>query len=524
MRRLFCAFLTLVLLCGVFPLTSYAAKPVELSSNYGYGYSFLTQAEKSVYEDISKCIENMDSEVGVDYALGVNVERFSLIVEMVLADNPQYFWFLGSYSYSYAGGFVVGFYPTYSLDGSTVSKTEIVAANAVFEQKLQAILDELSLRGLKDDYDKAVWLHDKVAHIVTYAFGANNQSAYGALVDGYAVCAGYTRLYQTLLLRAGIPAWTVKGTSIDPVSNTPTNHAWTLLWINGNCVYTDLTWNDQGTELYHLYFANGLSEFAETHIPRAPYDELLPECQCVDLGYFDVYAPQYAADSSIDSGKVKELLVANDDGRSWDVILFDPTGNYVLSWLMNSGAIWDVVADLGAGSFSISSTYMMGNGVGMEIHLTITNKSAPVTTSVGGLVTSYLDNGQVTVQLINKQSQKIEHQTSFSGNSNTFSFKGVSAGNYTLRVMKANHVTQDFDISVAGKPVSQNVKICPIGDVTGDGKVNMKDWSALYAHINEISKLSGYSFSCADVTKDGKLNMKDWNRLYGHISETNPLW
>jgi len=317
MRRLFCAFLTLVLLCGVFPLTSYAAKPVELSSNYGYGYSFLTQAEKSVYEDISKCIENMDSEVGVDYALGVNVERFSLIVEMVLADNPQYFWFLGSYSYSYAGGFVVGFYPTYSLDGSTVSKTEIVAANAVFEQKLQAILDELSLRGIKDDYDKAVWLHDKVAHIVTYAFGANNQSAYGALVDGYAVCAGYTRLYQTLLLRAGIPAWTVKGTSIDPVSNTPTNHAWTLLWINGNCVYTDLTWNDQGTELYHLYFANGLSEFAETHIPRAPYDELLPECQCVDLGYFDVYAPQYAADSSIDSGKVKELTKCRVNGRSF---------------------------------------------------------------------------------------------------------------------------------------------------------------------------------------------------------------
>ena len=61
-------------------------------------------------------------------------------------------------------------------------------------------------------------------------------------------------------------------------------------------------------------------------------------------------------------------------------------------------------------------------------------------------------------------------------------------------------------------------------DVTGDGKVNAKDHSRLYAHINKTNLLEGYALLCADVTGDGKVNAKDHSRLYAHISKTNPLW
>ena len=62
------------------------------------------------------------------------------------------------------------------------------------------------------------------------------------------------------------------------------------------------------------------------------------------------------------------------------------------------------------------------------------------------------------------------------------------------------------------------------GDVTGDGKVNMKDWNRLYEHINEINPLFEDAQQRSDVTGDGKVNMKDWNRLYEHINEIDPLW
>lgn len=63
-----------------------------------------------------------------------------------------------------------------------------------------------------------------------------------------------------------------------------------------------------------------------------------------------------------------------------------------------------------------------------------------------------------------------------------------------------------------------------IGDINGDGKVNIKDWNRLYEHINETAELSEEEFLRADVNNDGKVNIKDWNRLYEHINETNPLW
>ena len=68
------------------------------------------------------------------------------------------------------------------------------------------------------------------------------------------------------------------------------------------------------------------------------------------------------------------------------------------------------------------------------------------------------------------------------------------------------------------------MKICLLGDVTGDGKVNTKDWNRIYDHVEETSLLTDYALACGDVNGDGKVNTKDWNRIYDHVEETNPLW
>ena len=91
-------------------------------------------------------------------------------------------------------------------------------------------------------------------------------------------------------------------------------------------------------------------------------------------------------------------------------------------------------------------------------------------------------------------------------------------------VMKQNHVRREYTVIVGTVPVVQDVKIHLLGDINGDGKVNMKDWGAVYAHVNETKLLTGYELKCAEVTGDGKVTMKDWNRIYAHVNETNPLW
>ncbi len=139
---------------------------------------------------------------------------------------------------------------------------------------------------------------------------------------------------------------------------------------------------------------------------------------------------------------------------------------------------------------------------------------------VSGTVTSFGD-GDATVTLTN--SEGAQAVVTVSDTDTQYSFSNVPAGTYTLTVSKDNHATRAYTVTVE-EDVTLDVTINLLGDTTGDGKVNMKDWSCLYDYISETSILTDYALQCADVNGDGKVNMKDWSRLYDHISEANPLW
>lgn len=137
----------------------------------------------------------------------------------------------------------------------------------------------------------------------------------------------------------------------------------------------------------------------------------------------------------------------------------------------------------------------------------------------------------VTIQLIEQGQSEAAYEVQVSGGTQSgnkftapYAFSDVPTGTYTMRVIKQNHVTREYTITVGTEAVTQDVKICLLGDVTGDGKVNTKDWARLKAHVNETSNLTGYELACGDVNGDSKVNIKDWARLKAHVNESNPLW
>ena len=81
------------------------------------------------------------------------------------------------------------------------------------------------------------------------------------------------------------------------------------------------------------------------------------------------------------------------------------------------------------------------------------------------------------------------YETTTTGNSAAYSIDNVEAGTYTLKVMKANHVTREYAVTVGSSAVTQNVKIHPLGDVNGDGKVTTADAARINAHAKGASKL-----------------------------------
>ncbi len=72
--------------------------------------------------------------------------------------------------------------------------------------------------------------------------GGNENDAYGALVDGKAVCEGYARAFQLLCNKANIDCVLLSGTT------DSANHAWNGVKIGGDWYQIDVTWNDTDGE------------------------------------------------------------------------------------------------------------------------------------------------------------------------------------------------------------------------------------------------------------------------------------
>ena len=160
--------------------------------------------------------------------------------------------------------------------------------------------------------------------------------------------------------------------------------------------------------------------------------------------------------------------------------------------------------------------------------VTLTNVTLPVKpkgVAVSGTITSYgSDSESVTVQLIEAGHTEPAYEAIVTGNSVDYSFETVPAGTYTLKVMKKNHVTREYSVTVADTAVAQDAKIHLRGDINGDGVVNVIDKKMVYNHINDSSKmLSGYIYNVGDVNGDGLVNVIDKKMIYNHINGKT-LW
>jgi len=141
---------------------------------------------------------------------------------------------------------------------------------------------------------------------------------------------------------------------------------------------------------------------------------------------------------------------------------------------------------------------------------------------ITGTVTSYGDADEaVSVILYDADGTVIDSDTTTDG---TYTLSAPD-GTYTLEVSKLNHVTREYEVTIDGDEVTQDVKICLLGDVTGDGRVNSTDVSRLYAHVSTSAPLTDeYAKACGDVITNGNLNSTDISRLYAHVSTSAPLY
>lgn len=250
----------------------------------------------------------------------LTLDEFKLALEAVRRDHTEQFWLHRLYTYKTdAEGYVIGMNPQYLWE-----KEDLPNAKVAFEQAIDSFLAELTPD--MDEYEMEKALHDRLATKVTYVSTNNAHNAYGALVEGKAVCEGYAEALQCLLQRVGIQSIQVYGQSINPSTGTGENHAWNIVRIDGKYYLTDLTWNDQDTMLLYAYFNQTHAVFNEDHQQWRVGNEVqkdgsirqlqcevfdLPVCTATEANYFIKTAP----DSIIDNYTVEsiaQILKEND--------------------------------------------------------------------------------------------------------------------------------------------------------------------------------------------------------------------
>ncbi len=99
------------------------------------------------------------------------------------------------------------------------------------------------------DWEKARLIHDALIRHITYEENKYDQTIYGALVMGKAVCNGYAMAYEYLLNRAGIPCDTVVGHSNSMNAflsqfGGGSSHAWNIVTLGDHSYFVDVTWDD----------------------------------------------------------------------------------------------------------------------------------------------------------------------------------------------------------------------------------------------------------------------------------------
>ena len=126
-----------------------------------------------------------------------------------------------------------------------------------------------------DDYSKELALHDWLIRNCTYDKGElraipdpgeHASDPYGALIDGEAICMGYTTTFKLFMEMIGIPCGIVHS-----VDSDGDEHAWNTVQLNGSWYYVDTTWDDpvpdkEGRDVRHLYFNITREEISREHV------------------------------------------------------------------------------------------------------------------------------------------------------------------------------------------------------------------------------------------------------------------
>ena len=201
------------------------------------------------------------------------ITRIYDLYEQVFRQNPQYYWLDGSARITYS--ILQTNEPTFSAltleMGFTPGFADATPQTLKMrqEQLLQAARD---IAGQAADagepWQQLLAVHDILVRSIVYDSTLNQETnnAASALLDQITLCQGYAQSFQLIAQALGFEVSLITGSSEN------VDHAWNLVWLDGQPYHVDVTHDDPvpdgGPEdlVSHVHFLRSDAQMQNTHI------------------------------------------------------------------------------------------------------------------------------------------------------------------------------------------------------------------------------------------------------------------
>lgn len=280
-------------------------------------YDQLSDVQKTVYNEIFDGIENFEDSINISESIDetdldriydaiINTADFELVYP-----TRKY-----EFKYDVITGNVYKIKPSYSVDLET--RTAMISA-------VDSVADDVisQARGL-DAFETVKFFHDYIILNCSYDDSLDNYSnAYGALVEGKAVCEGYARAFKYLCDKVGIPCELVIG-------STDVDHMWNVVEIDGKWYHVDVTWDDpknkDGDYIGYTYFNLSQEEILKDHTIDDTYT--VPLAYSMDMNYYNYYNLTVSSIDDLESMLPELIYNSVLNGRKYVYFKADSQGVY----------------------------------------------------------------------------------------------------------------------------------------------------------------------------------------------------
>jgi hypothetical protein len=224
------------------------------------GIETYSSQKSEIKEAIYNGLVNLKDKINItSYISDVNNDNESIneILSLyfdVLNEHPEIFYSENSimvgYSYNTSTNKItyIEFLVSYLYDEDTINS---------MKNRLNEKIDYIQnnyLNGVTDKLEQEYIIHDYIVNNTTYDYENYNNNTiphesytvYGALVNGVAVCEGYSKAALLLFNKVGIEAGIVTSSAM--------NHAWNYVNIDNQYYHVDLTWDDPVPETNRIRY------------------------------------------------------------------------------------------------------------------------------------------------------------------------------------------------------------------------------------------------------------------------------